>query len=111
MRAQKLVQTVEHLARAEVLDAGDSAREIVPEIAQERLPVDLAVRDLVELLFQIGGEIVADGFCQERPEESPDKPSLVLPKQTPLFDLHVVALLHHRVGRCASRKAADAEVL
>ena len=51
--------------RAEVLDAADGAGEIVPEFAQQRLPVDLAVRDLVELLLEIGGEIVADIFGEE----------------------------------------------
>ena len=78
VRAQKLVQAVEHLPRAEVLDVGDGAGEIVPEIAQERLPVDLAVRDLVELLFEIGGEIVADIFREERLEEGGYDPAFVL---------------------------------
>src|ERR1700722_20330232 len=65
VRPQKLVQAVEYLARAEVFDAGDGAGEIGPEIVQERLPVDLAVRHLVELLFQISGEIVPDVFGEK----------------------------------------------
>ena len=111
MRAQKLVQAVEHLPRAEILDVADGAGEIVPEVAQERLPVDLAVRDLVELLFEIGGEIVADVFGEERLEEGRDDPALVLRKQALLLDPHVVAILEHRDGRRVSRRAADAELL
>ena len=34
MRTQKLVQTVEHLPGAEVLDVADGAGEIIPEVAQ-----------------------------------------------------------------------------
>src|ERR1700722_3082753 len=108
---QKLVQAVEHLARAEILDVADGAGEIVPEVAQERLPIDLAVRDLVELLFQIGGEIVTDVFGEERFEEGRDNPALVLRKQALLLDPHVVAILEHRDGRGVGRRAADAELL
>ena len=72
MRAQKLVQAIEHLPGAEVLDVADRTGKVVPEVAQQRLPVDLAVRHLVELLLKIGGEIVADVFGEERFEEGRD---------------------------------------
>ena len=54
------------------------AGEIVPEVAQQRLPVDLAVRHLIELLLEIGGEVVADIFGEERFEEGRHDPALVL---------------------------------
>ncbi len=82
-----------------------------PEIAQQRLPVDLAVRNLVELLFEIGGEIVADVFGEKRLEEGCDDPSLVLGIEPLLLDPHVVAILEDRNGRGVGRGAADAELL
>ena len=92
MRPEKLVEAVEHLAGAQILDVADRAGEVVPEIAQERLPVDLAVRDLVELLLEIGGEVVADVFGEEGFEEGRHQPALVLGDQALLFDPHIVAI-------------------
>ena len=42
------------------------------------LPVDLAVGDEVELLLEIGGEVVFDIFREEGFEEGRDQPALVL---------------------------------
>ncbi len=111
MRPQKLVQAVEHLPCAQVLDVADGAGEIVPEVAQQRLPVDLAVRHLVELLLEIGGEIVADIFGEERLEEGGHDPAFVLGIEPLLLQPNVVAILEHRDGRGVGRGTADAKLL
>ena len=60
MRAEHLVERVEHLGDAQILDVVDGADEVAPEIAQHLLPGDLVVGDAVELLLEIGGEVIFD---------------------------------------------------
>ncbi len=49
---QRLVQGVEHVGDAQLGDLADGGVEVGPELAQQHLPVEVAGRDLVELLFQ-----------------------------------------------------------
>ena len=89
----------------------DGAGEIAPEIAQHLLPVDLAVRDLVELLFEIGGEIVFDIAREEALEEGGDEPALVLGHRAASCRC---AHIRDRVSTASvdgiGRRAADAEL-
>ena len=78
---------------------------------QHRLPVDLAVGDLVELLFELGGEVVADVFGEEGFEERGDEAALVLGDQPLLLDPHIVAVAQHGERRGVGRGSADAELL
>src|SRR5208282_570008 len=110
VRPEELVEAVEHLARAQVLDVADGAVKVVPEVAQKLLPVDLAVRDLVELLLEVGGEVVADVFGEEGLEESRHQPALVLRDEPLLLEPHVVAFAQDGDGRGVGRGAADAEL-
>ena len=110
VRPEQLVEAVEHLARAQVLGAAERAGKIDPEVAQQVLPVDLAVGDPVELLLEVGGEVVADIFGEERFEKRCHEPALVLRDQPLLLDAHVIALAQHRERRGIGRGAADAEL-
>jgi hypothetical protein len=58
VRAQRLVERLQHLAHAQVADLAHRAGEVGPELPQQHLPVELPGRDQVELLFQGGGEVV-----------------------------------------------------
>ncbi len=78
MRTEEFVEAVEHLARAQVLDLAERGGELAPEVAEQILPVDLAVGDPVEPLLQVGGEVVFDITAEERLEERRHQPSLVL---------------------------------
>ncbi len=60
VRAEHLVERIEHLGDAQVLDVVDRADEAAPEVLQHLLPADLVVGDAVELLFEVGGEVVLD---------------------------------------------------
>ena len=51
MPAQVGIQRVNHLADAQILGAGDRLAEVVPELAQHRLPVDAPAGDVVELFL------------------------------------------------------------
>ena len=60
MRPEHVVQGIEHLRDAQFADVLYRGDEIAPEVAKHVLPCELAGRDEVELLLEIGGEIVFD---------------------------------------------------
>ena len=110
VRAQDLVEGFQHLADAQILDVVDRAGELAPEIAQHVLPGELAVGDEVELLLEVGGEVVLDVALEEAFEEGDDEPPLVLGDQALLVDAHILALLQHGQRRGVCRRPADAEL-
>ena len=67
--AEHLVERVEHLRDAQVLDVADRGDEVAPEVAQQLAPGDLVVGDAVELLFETGGEVVFDVAGEEALQE------------------------------------------
>ena len=85
--------------------------KFVPEVAQHVLPLELAVGDEVELLLQVGGEVVLDVALEEAFQERRDEAALVLGDQPLLVDADVVALLQHGERRGVGGGAADAELL
>src|SRR5262249_12542842 len=91
VRAQQLVQCLEHLPDAQVLDLAHGAGEIAPEVAQHVLPFELAIGDEIELLLKIRGEIELHIALEEALEEGGDEASLVLGDQPLLVDAHVIA--------------------
>src|SRR6185312_4673131 len=78
VRAQHVVEHVEHFGDAQILDVVDRADEAAPEILQHLLPGNLVVRDAVELLFQVGGEIILDIAAEEILQERDHDAALVL---------------------------------
>src|SRR5205085_11190780 len=52
MAAELAVERLQHRLDRQLLGAVDRDREIAPEIAQQRLPVDPSARHLVELVLQ-----------------------------------------------------------
>ena len=111
VRRQHLVERVDHLADAQVLDLADRADEVAPELAQQFAPFDLVVGDAVELLLEIGGEIVFDVAREEALQERDDDAAAVLRHQPALVDADVVAVLEHLQDRRIGRGPADAELL
>ena len=111
VRAQDLVQRLQHLADAQVLDLADGGREVAPEVAQHVLPLELAVGDEVELLLQVGREVVLDVALEEALQERRDEPALVLGDQALLVDADVVAVLQHGERGGIGGGPADAQLL
>ena len=60
MRAERFVERIDDIGNFEILGFADRAGEIGPEFAQHFFPVDAAARNIVELSFEIGGEIIFD---------------------------------------------------
>ncbi len=69
VRAQKLVERFQHVADAQILDLLDGAHEVPPEVAQDVLPLELAVGDEVELLLQVRREVVLHVALEEAFQE------------------------------------------
>ena len=111
VRAEQFVQRLEHLGDTEVVGLGDIGRELPPELAQHLLPGDVAVRDLVELLLEVGGEVVFDVALEEALEEGGHQPSLVLRDELLLLEPDIAAVAEHRERRGIGGGAADAEFL
>ena len=111
VRAQELVEAVEHLPGAQILDLAERRREIAPEIGKQVLPVDLRVGDQVELFFERSGEIVFDVARKEGFEKRGDEPTLVLRDQPLLLQPDIVAVAQHRQRRGVGRGTSDAELL
>ena len=73
-------------------------------------PVDLAVGDAVEVLFQPGGEFVFDVAGEEVLQERHHDAALVLGVEALLLQPHIVAVLQHLQDRRVGRGPADAEL-
>ncbi len=73
--------------------------EFLPEIAQQLLPVELAVRDFVQLLFQIGREIVSHIAVEEAVQEGGDQPALVFGDEALAVHAHIGAVAQGRDDR------------
>ena len=108
---ENLVQGLQHVADAQILDLTDGAREVAPEISQHVLVGKFVVRDEVELFLKVGREIVFDVAFEKAFEEGDDQPSLVLRNEPFLLDANVVAVYQHGHRRGVGRRPADAEFL
>src|SRR6185437_9469556 len=97
-------------AEPRILGAGHGGGEIAPEILEHLLPGDMAVGDLVELVLEIGGEIVFDIALEEARQERGHEPAAVLRDETLLVEPHIVAVLQDLNDRGVGGRPADAEL-
>ena len=111
VRRQHLVERVDDLGDAQLLDVADRGGELAPEIAQQVAPGDLVVGDAVELLLEAGGEVVFDIAGEEAFQERGQHAALVLGNEALLVDAHIAAVLEHLQDRGIGRGPADAELL
>src|SRR5690606_9204408 len=96
---QSLVEGVEYLGNAQILDFVGRAGEILPEIAQHLLVVELTVGNFVELFFQPRREAVFDIACEEIFEEGGDDAAAILGMQRLALEADIVAVLEGGEGR------------
>ena len=111
MRPQHVVERIQHLGDAQILDVVDGADEVDPEILQHLLPGNLVVGDAVELLLEVGGEVVFDVAREEILQERDHDAALVLAVQALLLEPDIAAVLQHLQDRSIGRGTADAEFL
>src|SRR5262249_44739733 len=95
VRPELLVELVEHFLDAQLLGFADRSREGLPELAQHLAPVDLAVGDLVQLVLEMGGEVVFDVAREVGLQEGGDDATAVLRDEALAVELHVVPALQH----------------
>ena len=111
VRLEHLVDLLQHFGNAQIGGFGQGCGEIPPETRQHVLPVAVAGRDVVELVFQIGGEVVFQIFAEIVGEKRGDEAALVLGNQAALVLRHIFALLDRCDDRGIGRGPADAELL
>ena len=109
MRPKHLVERVEHLGDAQVLDVVDRAGKAGPERFEHILPRHLVVGDAVEVFFQLGGEVVFDVAREILLQERDHDAALVLAVQPLLVEPHIAAIAQDLQDRCVGRRTADAE--
>ena len=92
-----------------------AALKFGPEICEQRLPLQLAVRDLVELIFETGGEVVLDVVAEEvRQERGDEAGRLSSGNEARLVHADVLTVAQHlqesrrrsRGGRCRVLRAS-----
>ena len=110
MWCQNIVQRIKYMGDAEILDLAERLGEVAPEFAQHLLPVDLAIRNAVELLFQIGGEIIFDIMAEETFKKGGDHAALVFGDEAFLVEPHIGAVAQGREDRHIGRGPADAQL-
>ncbi len=110
MRAEQLVEAVEHLQSCADPWCRRARSRNPPEIAQHLFPVDLVIGDAVELFLEIGGEIIVDIAGEEAFEKGGDEAALVFRNQPLLVEPHIVAVAQDRERRGIGRRPADAEL-
>ena len=110
VRRQNLLQLVDDVADLQILGFAHGGREIRPEIAQQLLPVQLAVGDFVQLLFQVGREVIGDIAVEEAVEEGGDQPALVFGHEALAVHLHIGAVAQGGDDRGIGRGPADAQL-
>ena len=109
MRAELLIQRVDDVGDLQVFGLGDRRREIPPEGMHHRAPIGLARRNLVELIFQPGGEAGVDIAFEKAGQKGGDEAAAVFRHEATLVDFDVVAVLQHRDDRGIGGRAANAE--
>src|SRR5579875_2806462 len=110
MLAETLVERVDDVADLQVLGAADRRREIAPEILQHLLPGDAAAGNLVQLILEIGSEIVFDVAFEEFAEECRYQPAAILGNEALFVEPHIFAILQHLDNRRVGRRPADAQL-
>ena len=111
MRIELLVEGVDDIGNAQALRFLDLGREPVPELLQQRAPVDTPVRDRVELLLQVSGELVLHIALEEVLQEGRDNAPAVFRQEAFALQPNIVAVLQDLDDRGVGGGAADAELL
>ena len=77
MRLEQIVERVQHLGNAQILDLVDRADEANPELLQHFLPIDLIVGNAIELFFERSREIVFHVALEKTLQEADDDAAFV----------------------------------
>ena len=109
MRAKLFIENIDDIGDRQFRGAVDRCLEITPEACQQSLPVELAVRHLVKLVFQLCGEVILDIAREEIVQEGDHKPAAILGDELAAVLDHIGPVLKHLDDRGIGRGAADPE--
>ncbi|CAH0312433.1 hypothetical protein ROS9278_04991 [Roseomonas sp. CECT 9278] len=111
VRAQILVQRIDHVADLEVARGLHRGRELAPEGAHHRPPIGLPRRNFVELLLHRGGEAGVHILVEEAHQEGGHHPPEILGDEAPLLEAHVFQVLQPLQDGGIGRGPPDPELL
>ena len=111
VRAEILVERGDDVADLQVARLLHRVREVAPERAHHRPPVRAPAGDVVELLFERGGEAGVDVMLEEADQERGDQPAAILRDEPPVLQPHIVAVLQHGEDGGVGGGPADAQLL
>ena len=109
MRFQHLVDFFQNIGDPQLGGFIDRPFEIAPETGQQIAPIARTCTDLIQLVFQIRGEIIAHVFLEIIAEEYCDQAPLILGDQAPLIFQHIAAILDCGDDRGIGGRAANAQ--
>jgi len=89
----------------------DALGERFPEFAQQRHPVHLAARDGIELVLELGGELVVDHVAEVFGQKAVDHAAHVGGFEAALLELDVFSGTQRRDDAGVGRRAPDAVLL
>ena len=95
MGAKHVIHHVDDFSDAQFLGFFDQRVEICPERGQHVFPLEATARNVVELLFEVSGEVVFHVTAEEVGEEGNDDPSTLSRNKSLLVQAHVFAVLQH----------------
>ena len=110
MRLEDLVDLFQHLGDTQIRRFGNRSREILPKAAQHIFIVGVCSAHLIQLVFQIGGKIIAHVFAEIIFEECGDQTALVLGEQAVAFLADVFAVLNGGDNAGVGRRAPDTKL-
>ena len=110
MRSQFGIELVDHMGDPQFLGFVDGGGKRLPEIAQQRFPFHIAVRDVVEAVFQVGGKAVLDIAFEELRQKSDHHAPAIVRREAALFQHDVIAVLQHLQNGCIGRRTPDTQL-
>jgi len=96
---QNFVNLFNNFADLQRLDGVYVFDELGPETAEQFFPFHFAVRDIVEIFFQLGGEVVFNIFFEEVFKKNGNDASAVFRNETQLFNPYIFTVLQNGDNR------------
>ena len=109
MRPQSLIQRINDIGDCQVFCAINSLMEGVPEFVQHNLVIHPVCRNFIQLVFQIGGEIVLNIAFKKVRQEGRDETPHIFRNETAIIKPDITTVLQHGENRRIGRRTADTE--
>ena len=111
MRAEEIINLIQHFTDAQIRCLGNRCREVPPEPRQHFLIIPLARRDVIQLRLKICGEIILDIAAEKIGQKRGHQAPLILGEQPVLILADIFAIHNRGQHRCIGRGPPDPQLL